>query len=277
MSTSTLTDTHCHLQFPEYRNDFEHVIKRIKKRGMLIINVGTDFKMSKEGLEIADKYANIYSTVGIHPADVNEATRLEIESLEKLAQNKKVVAIGETGLDYFRLSRNVARDFSPAKKTKNLQKEIFLKHIEVASMLNLPLVLHCRAHDQDDAYRDMLEILEKERQTLPKRGVVHCFSSNSSIAQKFISLGFYISFTGIITFKNADNNILEAVKNMPIDNLLIETDAPFLAPEPFRGQRNEPIYVEYVARKIAEIKGMNYDDVERITFENAIKLFNLKI
>lgn len=266
-------DTHAHLDFKEFDKDREEVIKRAKEGGVeKIINVGCNLERSRAALELAYQHENIYSAVGVHPHDVkNYELQITKQELEKLAKNRKVVAIGECGLDYYRLEK---KSFSISlEEEKKTQKEFFKAQIEIAKKLNLPLIIHCR-----DAFADLLEIIQNTKYKIlnTKPGVTHCFSGNLEIANEFLKLGFLVSFTGSITYAKPQAEILKVVKETPLEKIMVETDCPYLAPVPHRGERNEPLYVKYIAQKIAEVKGIKIKEVEKITTENAIKLFNLK-
>ena len=236
---------------------------RAQKAGVeKIILVGSNLETSQKALEIAKKYDFVFASVGLHPIHVGdlstslEAGKFDESAFLKLAQEKKVVAIGETGLDYYHGRTNISD-----------QQAIFLKHLGLANVVGKPVILHCR-----DAGQDMLSTLMTQT-PLPK-GVFHCFSEDWQFAKVILDLGFYISFTGIITFsKNYAN--LEVIKNMPLDKILIETDSPYLTPEPHRGKRNEPALVVEVAKKIAELRKIPVEEVEYQTTQNAIKLFKL--
>ncbi len=256
-----LIDTHAHLDFENYNSDRDEVIGRAVKNGVeKIINIGCNLKRAEFSLELAQKYDNIYATVGIHPEDVTkDELRITNQELRKLAANKKVVAIGECGLDYFHVKD---------EGLKNKQKELFELQIKIANELKLPLVIHCR-----DAFGDILEIIKNYK--FEKGAVLHCFTGDPEIAKKFLALGCYISFTGIITFVKPKDALLEAIRAVPIEKLMIETDCPFLSPMPHRGKRNEPAYVKYVAEKIATVKNISISEVEKITTKNAIKFFKL--
>ncbi|MFA6296405.1 MAG: TatD family hydrolase [Patescibacteria group bacterium] len=252
-----MIDTHAHLDFKDYDNDRDEVIKRSFANGLeKIINVGANLDRSKQAILIAENNEDIFATVGVHPEDLKDFDNNFRENFIKLAKTKKVVAIGECGLDYF---------YTKDPKNIEQQKKLFIAEIEIAKELNLPLIIHCR-----DAYEDAYEIL-KDKQA---KGVMHCYLSNWQMAQKFLDLGFYISFTGAITYKKKEE-VLEVVKKMSLDKIMVETDCPYLTPQIFRGERNEPMYVKYVIKKIAEIKGINFDEVEKKTTENAVKLFEL--
>lgn len=283
-----LIDTHCHVQFNSYKNDSDEVIKRTLEKGVFMITVGTQSDTSSAGLELAEKYDGLWASVGLHPyhlheqkfGDENEIVHTRTEKFDynifkRLAQHPKCVAIGEFGLDYFHMPENVSRD-----EVIREQKETVRAQFDLATELNLPVIIHCR-----DAYEDQLEIVEEYIRAgkLERRGVVHCFVGTQEVADKFLDLGFYISFTGIVTFpprkKDVGDDGLSSIqriaKNIPIDRLLLETDAPYLTPVPHRGERNEPWMVKFVAEKIAELKGIEVDEVEKITTENAKRLFTL--
>ncbi len=269
-----LFDSHCHLHFSQFDNDREEIIGRLKEADIKVINVGTDFEESKKAIELAKKYPDLlWASVGLHPND-NLEEDFVIDKYRDLAKIANVVAIGECGLDYFR---------SPSKAEITRQKEIFEKQIKLAKELNKPLILHCRPSiGSQNAYEDAIEILLALRSlgeggkylNIPTgNGVAHFFSGSKETAKKFLDLGFYISFAGPITFASEYREIVEFV---PINRILIETDAPFAAPAPHRGKRNEPAYVEFVARKVAEWKSLSFEEVANQTAENAQKLFNLK-
>lgn len=251
-----LIDTHCHLDFPEFDKDREEVIRRAKNQGIdYIINIGSTLEGSKKSLELAAKYDFIYATAGIHPHDADRFDEKIRAHLEQLAKSDKVVAIGEIGLDYY-------KNYSlPAK-----QKALFVSLIKLANDLGKPLVIHSR-----QAQEETLEIL---KQAPPKSAVVHCFSGDEDFLKACLDSGFFISFTCNITYKKAED-LRKLVKLTPPERLLLETDAPFLAPQVFRGQRNEPLYVKYLAQEIAKIKEISIDELAKITTHNAKDFFNL--
>lgn len=264
-----IIDTHCHLQFPQYDEDRKAVIERTREAGIGVINVGTDFTESRRAIELAEKYPEfMWATVGLHPldarTDADENTRglaRTIDELRQLAKHQKVVAIGECGLDYYRAPRELW----------DRQKEIFRKHIELALEVKKPLVLHLR-----NAYEDALGILKDyvlRTTNYELKGTSHFFSGTVEQAKKFLELGLYISFAGPITFAKEYEEVVRAV---PLERILSETDAPFAAPLPYRGVRNEPAYVVEVIKKIAELKGLSFDQVARATTKNAERLFNLQ-
>ncbi|HDQ22749.1 MAG TPA: TatD family deoxyribonuclease [Candidatus Uhrbacteria bacterium] len=267
-----LIDSHAHITFAEYSDDLEDVIKRSFASNTQIINASNNYETSVQAVELAEKYDGMWALVGCHPDDLR--SDLDIEKYKRLAQSSnKVIGIGEVGLDYYRLGEN-------ADQIMRKQKEVFELFIKLALDLNLPLVLHCRGTKDDSygAYDEMLEILTGSADGSTKLamtaspGVIHCYGGNLEQAKKFLDLGFYIGITGIVTFKNA-KELQQIVREIPLDKILVETDAPFLAPEPFRGQRNEPAYVKYVARKIADLKELAFDEVVKQTYNNTRKLF----
>jgi TatD DNase family protein len=260
-----LFDSHAHLNFKAFKDDYRQVIKRCQENNVWMINVGSQYETSKKAIEIAEKYdKGVYAAVGLHPIHV-EDENFDYEKYSDLAKNPKVVAIGETGLDYYRDKNNPSTSFRAS------QKEIFLKHLELARELNKPVIIHCR-----EAHRDLTEILKIETQKLKanSRGVIHCFTGNQKQAEKYLELGFYLGFTGIITYSSDYDEI---IKNLPLDKILIETDSPYLTPIPFRDQRNEPSYVKYVAEKIATLKNLPLEKIAEQTTNNALKLFSIML
>lgn len=250
-----LIDTHCHLDFRGFNEDRDEVIKRARDVGVeKIINVGCDLQTSKNSVALAEKYEFIYTSVGFHPQEANKVDEKTFSELEKLAEHPKVVAIGECGLEY---SGPAGRDLNKEK-----QKEVFLRHLELSGRIQKPIIIHCRS-----AYDDLIEILNSSP------GVIHFFSGNLNQAKKLLDLGFFISFTGLITFVRDYDKIIQFV---PLDRILIETDAPFVAPVPYRGQRNEPAYVIETAKKIAEIRNMSFNEAAEQFSKNALNLFALK-
>lgn len=249
-----LIDSHCHPQFPQYDADREDMIERTLEAGVKMICVGTDLEMSRKAVGLAKKYDGIWAAVGLHPNDnLNENFNAEV--YEKLAEENKVVAIGEIGLDYYR---------TPNVEKQKVQKERFERQIQLAKKLGKPLIMHCR-----QAYDDALEILERNQ----VKGVAHSFSDTWETAQKLFDLGFCIGLNGIITFTDQYD---ELVKKSPLERILLETDAPYLAPVPYRGKRNEPLYVVEVAEKIAELKNMSLEQVTSQTTKNTQDLFRLQ-
>ncbi len=272
-------DTHAHLNFKAYKDDLEVVIKRTIQKGVSVINVGTKYETSKRAVEIAEKYKNLYASIGLHPIHITSnlikirvdedeggfetnGEELKIEEYENLAKSKKVVAIGEIGLDYYYKPKTTGKKLLFKEK----QREVFVKQLELAGKLNLPVILHCRM-----AHLDLIEILKIEKKRLNIKGVIHCFTGNLEELEEYLKLGLYIGFNGII-FKL---NLNEVIKKTPIDKILIETDAPYLTPIQEGEKRNEPLFAKYVIEKIAEIKNISYEEIERITTENAKRLFKI--
>ena len=252
-----IIDTHAHLDFPDFKDDIDDVIKRAGEVGVeYIINVGTSVDTSVKSIELTKKYANIYASVGIHPNAASTVPADDWSRLEALAGESKVVAIGETGLDYYR-----------DRSKKEDQKRLFHKHLELAEKHNLPVIIHNR-----EASIDCLEIVRKYSGRVS--GVIHCFAGSRDDAEEFLELGFYISFAGPITFPKAEN-LREALKAVPVEKLLLETDCPFLAPQPKRGKRNEPSYLQYTIPVLAELYKLTVEDIERITTLSAKKLFGI--
>ncbi|MBI5699982.1 TatD family hydrolase [Candidatus Saganbacteria bacterium] len=250
-------DTHAHLTMPEY-SDLSEVLSRARDAKIeAIINASFDLKSSKEGLRLAKDHDFIYAAIGIHPHDANLVDQKMIEELEKLASDPKVVAIGETGLDYY-------KNLQP----QEVQIAAFRKFLQLAQKLDKPIIIHCR-----EAQDDVMRVLREENQG-KMRGVFHCFAGDEKLIKFANDLGFLISFTGNITFKKA-NRTRELAKLIPLSQIMVETDCPYLAPEPFRGRRNEPAFVAYVAKSLAEIKGITVEELAMETTKNAKKLFKI--
>lgn len=252
-----LIDTHAHLDFKDYQEDLDEIIKRAEEKDVSkIITIGASLEGSKKAVELARRYEEIYAAVSIHPEDAEEFNDNVLDLFREFSKEEKVVAIGEIGLDYY------VENFSPKK-----QKEVLVEQIELAIELNLPIIFHIR-----NAFEDVMEIID-HYDWHKNKAVIHCYSSSYKKVQGILDKGLIISYTGIITY---DEGSQKAVEATPLDKMMIETDCPFLAPEPHRGERNEPSYVKYVAEKIAEIKGISFDEVAKITTKNAIDFFNLK-
>jgi len=265
-----LIDTHCHLNFDDFKNDRDEIIGRCLSNDIWLINIGVNYNTSQEVIEIAQKYnKGVYATVALHPHDVTGYEKRKKEEFDydkflKLAKNKKVVAIGEAGLDYAYCEND--------EKAQKLQQEVFTKHLELAKEVNKPVVIHSRR-----TFPEILDIIRNSKFKIQNSapGVLHCYMGRWSYAEEYLKLGFYISFTGLITYARDYDKV---IKNIPLERILIETDAPYLAPEPIRQAqgkptRNEPKNVEYVARKIAEIKGIGFEKVATQTAQNARELF----
>lgn len=266
-----LVDTHCHLNFDAFKNDLEEVMAQAKNAGVeKIVIPGAKIDSSERGVEIANKHDNCFVAVGVHPHHSEELRYQGIKvlryKLEELAKNKKVVAIGEIGLDYHEYQKTVYEKYQITDEAKRLQKELLALQIEIAIKTKLPIIFHCR-----DAFNDMLGIISKY--SSPKlRGVFHCFGGSQEDLKQVLARGFYVGFDGNITYKNAEN-LRELVKLTSIERMLIETDSPFLAPEPHRGKRNEPKNVKIVAWYIAELKTVSSEKIAQMTTQNADKLF----
>lgn len=255
-----LIDSHAHLDDERFSGDSEEIIENLESNNLeLVINIGADLRSSKNSVELARAHENIYATVGVHPHSAKDVDETTLDSLRELAKEKKVVAIGEIGLDYH-------YDNSP----RDVQKKWFIEQIKLAKELDLPISVHSR-----EATKDVLDIISKEAEDGKLRGVIHCFSDSVEIACEYLKLGFYISLGGPVTFKNAKTP-KEVAKMVPLDRLLIETDSPYLTPTPHRGKRNEPKYVRYVAETIANLKEISFEKVKNATSENVKTLFNIK-
>jgi TatD DNase family protein len=263
-----MVDAHCHLNFKAFENDLEEVIKRATQNDVSkIINAGTNLETSKIAIELAQKYPGLYATAGIHPHHADKLEDNWEEKLIALAKKQKVLAIGETGIDYFNYESNGITD-------KKLQKDLFEKQIHIAQQLRLPLMIHNR-----QAGKEVLEILEKNKSSLVNPpGLFHCFSGDLTFLKKVLNLGFFVGFDGNITYEGIARGetipLSELVKFAPPDRIIVETDAPYLAPIPHRGSRNEPSYVIIVAEFIAKIKQLPVETVIQKTTENTFTVFN---
>lgn len=274
-----LIDTHSHVNFSAFKDDVDDVVRRALDSDTWMINVGSNYKTSRRALDIANKYQKgVYAAIGLHPIHTQEvvedgmkmqAEEYNNDMFEKLATFEKVVAIGEIGLDYFHIDPG-----SETNAVKNKQKEAFLAQLNLALECGLPAIIHCRqAHD------DMLKILDnfkqENKEILPKDrpwAVMHCFSGDENLAWQYFSLGIIISFTGLITFSKQWDDL---IRKLPMDKFMVETDCPFMTPEPFRGRRNEPIFVNYVANRIAEIKNLSSDRIIDVTTNTARSFFGI--
>ncbi len=252
MNNNYLIDTHCHLNLTD---DIDGILIDAKKNNVLkLIISGCDKRSIRDGLEIVYRYPEIYMTIGFHPDEVDDLTDHDLEDLEKIIKtNKKIVGIGEIGLDYYHNDMN-----------KDKQKELFVKQIELAERYDLPVVIHSR-----DSIQDVYDIL-KEHHT---RGVIHCFSGSLEMAKLFIELGFYLGIGGVLTFKNS--KLKEVVNELSLDNIVLETDSPYLAPEPYRGHTNYPQNIKIVAQYIKKLKNISLDEISIATTNNVHKIYNL--
>ncbi len=279
-----LIDTHAHINFVGYKDDGDVVVKRALENDVWIINSGSERDTSRRAIEYADRYPNgVFASVGLQPIhlrdlDFKETIGEEIIDFKtdkqdfdyvyyrNLAQDKKVVAIGEAGLEHSHLDNETPGE---QKKIKDKQQEVFLKHLELAKELDKPVIVHCRG-----AHNETIEILKNfiSDTGYALKGTIHSFLGRWSQAEKYLEMGFCLSFNGVVTFARDYDKV---IKNTPLERILLETDCPYLTPIPFRGKRNEPLYVKYVAEKIAEIRGISFDEVAKVTTENARKLFKI--
>ena len=277
-------DTHAHVNFRAFREDADEVIKRALENDTWMILVGSEYRTSRRAIDYANKYEKgVYAAIGIHPIHLHETEAEEegeeinttgeefnYDIYEKLATFEKVVAIGEVGLDYFHLPKT--GDISAIKEK---QKEVFLSQVALGRKKNLPVIIHCR-----DAHNDMLTVLKdfkrKNRELFPADGrpwgVMHCFYGSEDLAWQYFNLGLIVSFTGLVTFSDKADAI---IRKVPLHKFMVETDCPFMAPEPFRGKRNEPLLVKYVAARIAEAKGLTLEKIAEVTTRNARELFGI--
>lgn len=252
-------DTHVHLNSEKYE-DVDKIIANALENGVSrMVVVGYDLETSRKAVEIASNFDFIYAAVGIHPSEVKMSNLSDLEAIEEMIVNKKVVAIGEIGLDYHW-----------DKDNKEYQKRFFVEQIKLANKYELPLIIHSR-----DAVQDTYDVLLKNKNYYEK-GIMHCYSYSLEMANKFIDLGFKIAFGGALTFLNSKEN-KEVVKNIDLEHLLIETDAPYLTPHPYRGKTNEPKYIYLVVEEMAKIKNVDKEKVAQITYENACKIFGIEI
>ena len=250
-----LTDTHCHLFYKELKKDLRNILSRANDMGVTrFICVGTNINDSKECLSITENNENIFSSVGVHPHDSIDAEEGYIDEIYELMQYESMIAVGEIGLDYY-------RNISPPE----IQEKVFRAQIEIAQDLNRPIIFHNREADSD-----IIKVLSEYPEVI---GVAHCFSSTLETANALLEMGYYISFSGNITFKNS--HLSDVVAEIPLDRVLVETDSPYLSPEPYRGKTNEPSRVRIIAEKLAEIKNISFEEIAKHTHENASELFQL--
>ncbi|MBC7953912.1 MAG: TatD family hydrolase [Rhodospirillaceae bacterium] len=252
-----LVDSHCHLDFPDFADELDQVVQRARDNGVgLFLTINTHLTRFERVLAVAERFPEVYCTVGIHPHEAGTEPKAETERLLELARHPKVVGFGETGLDYH-------YDKSPRER----QRDSFRAHIAAARIAQLPIIVHTRNADDDTA-----AILAEEMGKGAFPGLIHCFSSGPELAAKACEIGLYISISGIVTFKKAEE-LQQTVKGVPLDRLLVETDCPYLAPIPFRGKRNEPAYVAHTATKVAELQGVSVAELADATTANFRRLF----
>ena len=255
-----ITDTHCHLADPKLYGDLDGVLDRARAAGVdMIVSVGaiSSIETDRRTVEIAESHPHVYAIIGVHPHDAKDCDDARIDALRDLAKSKKVVAIGESGLDFHYMH-------SP----QEAQEAALRRHLELASELELPISIHCRNAEE------RLAAIVREVGMPSRGGVIHCFTGDTNAAREFVALGFHISFSGIVTFRNA-REVREAAPTVPDDRVMVETDAPYLAPEPYRGKRNEPAYVRRTLEVLATLRGVEADRLATITSENARRLFGL--
>jgi TatD DNase family protein len=260
MSIAMLIDSHAHIQGPEYLAEIDVVLERARAAGVdkiIVVGGAGDMSSNTEAVALAESYADVYATVGMHPHDARDVGEDEMQKLAGLVAHPKVIAIGETGLDFY-------YDHSP----REIQKKIFARFIAMALKTGLPLVVHER-----EAQKEVAALLRAEGEGRVE-GVIHCFTGDYTGAREYLDMGFYLSFTGIITFKSADA-LRDVVRKVPLERMFVETDSPYLAPVPHRGRRNEPAYVRLVAETVAKVKGTSLEQVARVTTENVGRLFKL--
>ncbi|MGY0374070.1 TatD family hydrolase [Clostridium sp. JNZ J1-5] len=250
-------DSHAHYDDESFDADREQVIKELKENEIIgVLNCGASLKGARDSLKLAEKYDFFYAAVGIHPENAYELTDEAFGEIKQMTKNSKVRAIGEIGLDYY-------WDENPPK---DVQKEVFRKQMQLAKELNLPVIIHDR-----EAHGDTLEIMKEFPEV---KGVLHCFSGSVEFARECLKLGYYIGFTGVVTFKNA-KKVLEVAKEVPLDRLLVETDCPYMAPTPYRGKRNRSEYIKFIIEKVAEIKGLSIEQMENKTIKNTKNLLKI--
>ncbi|MCL2409130.1 MAG: TatD family hydrolase [Oscillospiraceae bacterium] len=251
-------DTHAHYDDRRFNEDRDELMGQMNSKGVsLILNSASSLRSAKIGLKMADKYPFVYASVGVHPHDAKSMTDQTVAELERLLDHPKAVAVGEIGLDYH-------YDFSP----REIQRKRFREQLELARHVKKPVIIHER-----ESTGDTLEILRDYRDL---SGVFHCFSGSWETAKIILDMGWYLSFTGVITFKNA-RKALEVIEKMPQDRIMIETDCPYLSPEPFRGRRNSSLNLPYIAEKVAEARGTSPEEAAAITMENGIRFFGLEV
>lgn len=252
-----LIDSHCHLDFPDFAEELDDVVARAGRAGIShMVTISTHLSRFERVRAVAERYPNVFCTVGIHPHEAGTEKEVSIAELVELTNHPKVVGIGETGLDFY-------YEHSP----RDIQERQFRRHITAARETGLPLIVHTR-----DADTDTIRILEEEHAKGAFPGLIHCFSASQELADRMVAIGLYISFSGIVTFKKADE-LRDVAKSLPADRILVETDSPYLAPVPRRGKRNEPAYTAFTAARIAELRDVSAADIARITTANFKRLF----
>jgi len=275
-----IIDTHAHLNFDVFDKDRKKVIEKCQKNKVFVINVGINFETSKKAVEIAEKYKGMFASVGLHPLNLdtgllkikNQKEKLEkvfdSQKYKELAKSSKVVAIGEIGLDYYlKPKTKKKREIFKAK-----QKELLFEELKLAKKLNLPVIFHCRM-----AHFDLIQFLKENKEVFPEKAVLHSFVGKLEELKEYLNFGYDIGFNGIIFKKIEGISFEEIIKAVPLEKILVETDAPYLVPPQIKEKRNEPIFVKYIIERIAEIKNLEFEKVAEITFKNAKKLFKIEI
>ncbi len=254
-------ETHSHYDEEKFDGDRVELLSHLLRENNIgnIVNIGASFRGCKDSLKLAEEYDNVYAALGIHPEEMDDMTQENLDWIKANASNTKVVAIGEIGLDYYWIKDEEGR----AK-----QREWFKKQLEIAKEVDLPVVIHSR-----DAAEDTLNTIVDYNNQCNKKGIIHCYSYSKEIALEYTKMGWYIGVGGVVTFKNS-KKLVETVQAIPIESIVLETDCPYMAPVPHRGERNSSIFLSFVADKIAELKNMDVADVERITYENALKIYS---
>jgi TatD DNase family protein len=252
-------DTHAHYDDKQFDGDRIELLSSMRENNIgRIVDIGSSLESSKRAVELAETQDDIYAAIGVHPSDISCLDEEGMKWLRQQAVHPKVVAIGEIGLDYY---------WDKDQKVQQAQKEWFCRQLELANEVGLPVVIHSR-----EAAADTMEIMKSQGKGIP--GVIHCYSYSPEMAMEYVKMGYFIGVGGVITFKNA-KKLVETVEKIPLENIVVETDCPYLAPEPFRGKRNCSFHLPYIIRKIAEIKGLSPEEIERITWENGCRLYRL--
>ena len=251
-------DTHAHYDDEQFDGDRDELLKSMPDLGVgTIVDVSATYESCEKVLALAGKYPHVYAAIGVHPDEVGELNEDKIQHMKELCRNKKLVAVGEIGLDYYW-----------DKENHDLQKEWFIRQLDLARKKEKPVIIHSR-----EAAADTMEIMKEYASGL--RGVIHCYSYSAEMAKEYVKMGYYIGIGGVVTFKNA-KKLKQVVQEIPLESIVLETDCPYLAPVPYRGKRNSSLYIHYVAEKLAAVKGISVEEIESATYENAKKCFGIK-
>ncbi|QFJ54204.1 TatD family hydrolase [Pseudobutyrivibrio xylanivorans] len=253
-------ETHAHYDDEKFDPDRVELLSHLLRENNIgkIVNVGASFKGCKDSLELANKYEDVYAALGIHPEELDDMTEENLAWIKAHSKDSKVVAIGEIGLDYYWMKED---------KDRAKQREWFKRQLDLAKEVDLPVIIHSR-----DAAEDTFNTIVEYNTQSNNKGIIHCYSYSKELALEYVKMGWYIGVGGVVTFKNS-KKLVETVEAIPIENIVLETDCPYMAPVPHRGERNSSIYLSHVAEKIADLKGMDVSEIERITYENALKLY----